>query len=284
MPEPEEPVSVPPDVEEHCVDLGDVALTYRLGGAPDGPRVVVVSGSGSDLRQPPSVLDGPVAARCRILAYDHRGLGRSTPGPGQPSMADFAADLLALLDHVGWDTCRALGISFGGMVLQEAAVTEPGRFERLVLACTSPGGGGGASFPLHDLVGLSPDERRRAWVDALDVRNASDPERHALVADVVAGMDAARAAADGREPGTQTDGEVAQLRARAGHDTFDRLDRLAMPVLVAAGRYDGIAPPANQEAMAGRIPGAELAWFEGGHAFFIEDRSAWPAMADFLAA
>ena len=69
-------------------------------------------------------------------------------------MADFAGDLLGLLDHVGWDRCHAIGVSFGGMVLQEAAATAPERFDRVVLACTSPGGDGGASYPLHELVGL----------------------------------------------------------------------------------------------------------------------------------
>jgi 3-oxoadipate enol-lactonase len=53
-------------------------------------------------------------------------------------------------------------------------------------------------------------------------------------------------------------------------------------VLIAAGRYDGIALPATQERMAARIPGAQLAFFEGGHLFMIQDRTAVPAMAAFL--
>ena len=260
-------------------DLGDVTVCHRLAGPEDGPRVVYVSGSGSDLRREPNALSPPFVERCRVLAYDHRGLGRSTAREGEPTMADFACDLLRLLDHVGWDTCRAVGISFGGMVLMEAAVTEPGRFERCVLGCTSPGGAGGASYPLHELVGLPDDERRERWLDALDDRNA-DPERRALVRSVIEAMDAAKP----RQPGEgfYTDGEVAQLQARRHHDCFDRLPRMAMPVLVAAGRHDGIAPPANQEAMLGQLPDARIRWFDGGHAFFIEDRTAHPAMADFL--
>ncbi|HEV7479266.1 MAG TPA: hypothetical protein VGO05_03150, partial [Roseiarcus sp.] len=57
---------------------------------------------------------------------------------------------------------------------------------------------------------------------------------------------------------------------------------ISRPVMIAAGKYDGVALPAAQERMAGRIPGAELAWFEGGHLFIIQDRSAWPAMTAFL--
>ena len=50
------------------------------------------------------------------------------------------------------------------------------------------------------------------------------------------------------------------------------LARITCPTLVAAGRYDGIAPLANSEAIASRIAGAELRVYEGGHAFFVQDR------------
>ena len=73
-----------------------------------------------------------------------------------------------------------------------------------------------------------------------------------------------------------------QLEARAAHDTWDRLPQIACPVMIAAGRYDGIALPAAQEKMAARIPGAKLQVFEGGHLFIIQDRTAAPAMAAFL--
>jgi 3-oxoadipate enol-lactonase len=53
-------------------------------------------------------------------------------------------------------------------------------------------------------------------------------------------------------------------------------------VVVAGGKYDGIALPATQERLAGRIPGAKLAMFDGGHMFMIQDRTAVPAMVTFL--
>lgn len=75
-----------------------------------------------------------------------------------------------------------------------------------------------------------------------------------------------------------------QLEARALHDTYDRLASIDVPVLVAAGRDDGVAPPANQEALAARIPGAELAWFDGGHLFLTQDPTAWERIVAFAVA
>jgi pimeloyl-ACP methyl ester carboxylesterase len=79
-------------------------------------------------------------------------------------------------------------------------------------------------------------------------------------------------------------GEAEQLAARRLHDVSARLSAVTCPTLVACGRYDGIAPPANGEWIASRIPGAELRMFEGGHAFFIQDPQALPDIRDFLAA
>jgi len=89
----------------------------------------------------------------------------------------------------------------------------------------------------------------------------------------------ARAAAG--DPGLE-EGLRLQLEARAGHDTWERLAGLPMPVFVCGGRHDGIAPPANQHALAGQIPNAELELFDGGHLFLMQDASALPKIAGFL--
>ena len=78
------------------------------------------------------------------------------------------------------------------------------------------------------------------------------------------------------------EGARLQLEARRHHDVYDRLPQLAMPVLVACGRYDDIAPPSNSEAIVSQVPGAVLEVFEGGHMFMIQDRAAFPRMAAFL--
>src|SRR5204862_6925559 len=83
--------------------------------------------------------------------------------------------------------------------------------------------------------------------------------------------------------GERARGEHEQLMARSRHDVTDRLGAIACPTLVASGRYDGIAPVVNGEAIAQRVPDAELRVYEGGHAFFVQDPKALPEILDFLA-
>jgi len=99
-----------------------------------GPRLLFCNGSGTTVQAVRPLLD-LVAAKFDLLAWDYRGLGRSVPLTGPYTVADLAADAAGLLEIAGWDTCRVLGVSFGGMVAQEFAVSNPERVERLALAC-----------------------------------------------------------------------------------------------------------------------------------------------------
>jgi 3-oxoadipate enol-lactonase len=256
----------------------ELATERRGTGAP----VLFLSGTGGDLRKTPSVLDGPLAEAFEVLTYDQRGLGRSAHPPGAWTMAGYADDAAALLDAVGWDACAVVGVSFGGMVAQELALRHPQRVRALVLCCTSPGGAGGASWPLHELAALPEGERERLQLELSDRRmdavwQQANPER----VERLLAQQRVQAAIGAGEPG-RAEGAARQLEARRHHDVWDRLPSLRIPTLVCAGRHDGIAPPENAEALAARIPGAELRWFDGGHLFLLQDRSAWPAIVAWL--
>lgn len=259
------------------VDANGIEIYYERWG--EGPPLLFFNGSGTTLATTKMMLD-PYAARFELLAHDQRGLGRTSIPPGPYEMADYAADGAALLDHVGWERCRVAGVSFGGMVAQEFAVTFPERVERLALVCTSPGGDF-ASYPLHELASMDPDEVAGMRTTLLDTRftpeylAAHDADR--MLAEFASGAGAQPVPADVQR------GMAMQLDARSRHDVVDRLGRVTCPTLVACGRYDGIAPPANGEAIAARVPGADLRMYEGGHMFFVQDPTALPDILDFLA-
>jgi len=249
--------------------------------AGSGPPLLFISGTGGDLRAKPNVFDGPLPKSFEVLAYDQRGLGRSEKPDRSYSMADYADDAAALMADQGWDGAFVIGVSFGGMVAQELVLRHPKRVKKLVLACTSPGGAGGASYPFHEIEHLAGEARAKHLLPISDTRRdeawaRANPEPYAAFV----AMAAAPPPGAG-EPGHEM-GAHRQLAARAGHDTWDRLPQISCPVLIAAGRYDGIALPEAQERMAARIPGAQLRFFEGGHLFMIQDRTAVPVMVEFL--
>ena len=130
------------------------------------------NGSGATLETAGLLVD-PFAEHFDVLAFDQRGLGKTSIPPGPYEMADYAADAASLLDEVGWDTCRAVGISFGGMVAQEFAVTYPERVERLALLCTSPGGAY-LSYPLHELAEQGAEGVAAMGATLLDTRFTPD--------------------------------------------------------------------------------------------------------------
>ena len=255
-------------------------LNFYFERAGSGEPMLFISGTGGDLRAKPNQFDGPLATAFDMISYDQRGLGRTDKPDVAYSMADYADDAAALMESQGWDSAHVVGVSFGGMVAQELVLRHPGRVRRLVLACTSPGGAGGASFPFHEIEHLKGEERARYMTPISDTRRdaawaAAHPETYEKIIALTAADPF-----DG-EPG-RAQGAHRQLEARAAHDTWERLSQITAPTLIAAGRYDGIALPETQEKMAARIPGAELAFFEGGHMFLIQDRAATPAIIAFL--
>lgn len=257
--------------------LRGIDVHYEVHGA--GQRLLVFNGSGSSVAEAAPMVQ-KLAEHFEVLIHDQRCLGRTTVTEQVPTMADYAADAAALLDHLGWPTARVFGISFGGMVAQEFAVTWPERVERMVLLCTSAGGEGGSSFPLHTIADLPVDEQERLRLHLMDSRYtpeflAANPFDRMLVEMASAGAAAEKSA-------TRLRGERLQLLARSGHDVWHRLHRIACPTLVASGEFDALAPPANGLAIAGRVQAGEFCSFSGGHAFVWQDRAAWPAVLEFL--
>jgi 3-oxoadipate enol-lactonase len=262
------------------IRVGDLEVYYELDR--HGPRLLFINGSGGDLRQKPRLFDGPLVEHFEVLGYDQRGLGQTTRPPGPYTMAQYADDAAALLDALDWDRCAVFGVSFGGMVAQELAIRHPDRITRMVLACTSSGGAGKPSYPLHELEGLAPEQRGLRAMELSDTRYSAQwreahPEATARILEMMASRAQTGAGEGGREEGMRL-----QLEARSHHDTFDRLCDLRMPVYLCGGRRDGIAPPENMEAIERQIPGSTLEFFDGGHLFLMQDPAAFPRIIEFL--
>src|SRR5689334_13381451 len=195
--------------------IGELDFYFERAGA--GPPLLFISGSGADLRIKPNQMDGPLPKHFDVLSYDQRGLGQTSKPDVPYTMADYADDAAALMDTIGWKSARVIGVSFGGMVAQEFVLRHPTKVERLVLACTSPGGKGGASYPFHTLEHMGREERARYLIPVNDTRR-DDTWQKANAAEYEMFVKMGSTDPYENDPGRAM-GYHRQLEARSHHDT-----------------------------------------------------------------
>lgn len=254
--------------------LSERAVTARAGdGAElavtvtgDGPPLLMIPGLGASRR-----VYGPLvprlAGRLCVAVFDPRGTGESAMTPGPSTMAQLAADAVAVLDAAGLPAAAVWGASMGGMVAQHLALLHPQRVTSLLLACTTCGGA-------H---AVPPSREAAAAVQGRGARTPGDAYR--LACRVLYAEDWQRAHPDlveaeiaerARNP-VRPGVFAAQQAAVRGHDTWEALPRIAAMTLVLHGTADAVVPPENGGILAQRIPGARLHLLPGrGHLFFHE--------------
>lgn len=229
-----------------------------------GEPVVLVMGMAypSDMwfRLLPALTD-----RYRVLRLDNRGAGRTGDVPGAPySVETMAADVLAVLDAAGERSAHVVGISMGGLIAQEIAMSAPERVRSLVLGCTHPGVADSVWDPeavalLTDRGGLSPAEAAEASVP---FNYAPGTPRSRIEEDWAVRLPLAGTAA----------GYVAQARGAAAWSGLSRLASVRVPTLVVHGDGDRLVPPANGRRIAAEVPGAELVVVEDANHLFVTDQ------------
>jgi 3-oxoadipate enol-lactonase len=249
------------------IDVGDLSLDYERSGNADGPSLLLIMGmSGTALHWGEPFLD-LLRTDFDVIAYDHHGVGASSPLDGPITTREMADDAAGLLAALGLDDAHVMGISMGGMIAQELALNHPGRVRTLTLGCTYCGGEGSALASEADLAGLveamGSGDRERAlragWEINVSPKLAADEDAFATF----------RAIAMRRAVALEV--IMQQMQACAAHDTNARLGQMAMPTLVMHGTVDRLLPVVNGRLIASRIPGARLEIFDDvGHLFFWE--------------
>jgi pimeloyl-ACP methyl ester carboxylesterase len=256
---------------------GNLKLYYEAHG--EGEPLVLIRGLGSNAdhwyAQAP-VLSG----HWQVIVFDNRGIARSRDPGGAFTIADMASDTVALMDDLGIPEAHVLGLSMGGMIAQELAVSHPGRVRSLILAATHCGGAQ-AIKPSEEVAGaigrVASENSEQARLASLPVFFAPRTlnEKQQVIQDY--------AAVSMRHP-AGPEILTRQMAAIARHDTCGRLSRITAPTLVITGAEDVLVPPGNARILADRIPGAELRVIpECGHQVLIEAPEASnQAIIEFL--
>ena len=246
--------------------------TVRQG---QGPLVVLSHALGCDL----TMWDGVAAAlqdRYTVLRYDQRGHGQTPASAGDYSMDDLADDAAELIRAQGAGPVHFVGLSMGGMTAQALAARHPELVRSIVIANSA------ASY----------DEAARAmWqarIDTVRVNGVAPIADGAMQrwftpefrADQVNGgaerVAALRAVLEATPalPYAAACAAVAAIALDAGNA------RIACPTLVIAGSRDEATPPAMSQAIADRIPGAQLASLDAAHLSAVEQPEAFARLLE----
>ena len=118
------------------VSIGHADIHVEEHG--DGEPLLLVAGLGGSGRFWSSQVE-EFAREFRVILHDHRGVGRSGPGPIVSNAGELADDLLRVMDALGVERAHLVGHSTGGAIGQHIALREPGRLASLVLSASWAG-------------------------------------------------------------------------------------------------------------------------------------------------
>lgn len=196
----------------------------------------------------------PFIGRYHVLSLDQRGHGASEwPVPPAYATEDFVADLVGVMDAIGWEKMTLVGHSMGGANSMGMAAWHPERVERLVIVDSRP------SIPVERL-GMMHERGKRALraprrhpspdsavgsFRLLPRETAADP---ALLAHM------ARAGIVERDGGWSYRFDPAANGSRQPHDMWPHLSRITAPTLIVRAALSPVLTADMVERMRASIP------------------------------
>ncbi|MFI1015260.1 alpha/beta fold hydrolase [Streptomyces sp. NPDC020965] len=236
------------------VELGGITLAYEEFGA--GEPVVLVMGAGSPGRvwrahQVPAL----VAAGLRVIIFDARGVGGSSPCPEGFTLDDLTDDLAGLVAKVAQGPAHVVGTSLGARVAQQLALVRPDLVNRLALLATrgrtdaALSAFAHAQMALHDHAVALPPEARAALGALANLSPAS-------LRDEIEAEDWLAVLA--MAPETPSAGVRAQFAAALTGfpPSVSAFAGITAPTLVVSFADDRLSPPHLGREMAAAVPGA----------------------------
>ena len=276
-----------------------VELEYDSFGDPAHPTLLLVMGLGAQMILWREELCELLASRgFHVVRFDNRDAGLSTfldPAAqpdirailqGDPSSApyllgDMALDALSVLDAIGVERAHLVGVSMGGMIVQQLATDHPERVLSLCSVMSRPGDrvSGNATPEVGALLlRPRPTDREEAIEAAIRssvaIGSPGYPDDPAELRERVTVI---------YERNHRPDGYGRQLAAiLASPDRTAALGGVTVPTLVVHGADDPLIDRSGGEATAKAVPGAELLIFSGmGHNL---PEPLWQPFADAVTA
>ncbi|HET9030500.1 MAG TPA: alpha/beta fold hydrolase [Candidatus Aquilonibacter sp.] len=253
-------------IETITVESTGAVTAARVAGA-SGPAVLFVHGVGSTA----SIWDRQLEAlsdRYRCAAIELRGNGvPPDPDPSAITREGYADDVLAVAEALAMPHFTIVGCSLGGVVAFEGWKRYPGRISAMVIV------GSFAKYP-----------NARAAADGIKeaVRSAGSMAAFAQARAAQLGLPPERLQETIEQMACKSiPSYLAATEATWTGDYLDLLPTITVPVLVARGEHDTVAPQALSETIAEGIPGARLELVpSAGHVANADNPSVFNAMLD----
>ena len=244
---------------------GNVEIYYEVLGTKT-PPVLLIEGIGYSswmwFRQKQDM-----APRRQIVAFDNRGVGRSSSPPGAYAMKDFVEDMQEVVEAAGIEKLYVLGVSMGGMIAQEYYFAHRDRVRGLILSNTNYGKG--SVLPSQEVLKILSTSASGQF-DYEGLVNRMKPA-------------ASKRFSEGKKEefdelvkmrlaiGDDAKGYMGQLMGVASFDSHERLQEIQVPTLIITSDEDIVVPPENAAELHRRIPNSRLLVFRGaGHLLCVE--------------
>lgn len=256
--------------------LNGATFNFEVTGPENGPAIVLhhaLAGNLSTFHD----LARRLSDRFRVVRPDARGHGASDATAAPYSFATLAADMVALLDHLGIPRAHFLGLSMGGMVGQHLGLLHPDRIASLMLVSTTSRIPPDARPMWDERIAAARSSGMTSQVNAALGRwlsPASQETRPELASRLALMIET-----------TPVEGYVGWGHAIRELDITARLSAIRVPTLVVVGALDPGTPVAAAEAIHTQIKGSRFVVMNGvSHMLPLEDPDAFAAIVeDFLA-
>lgn len=235
--------------------------------------LVLVHGFMGGSAQWDSLLD-PLRNLCPVIAVDLPGFGANAALPPLDSIGGYADWVIDYLRDRGVTRYHLLGHSMGGMIVQDMALKDATRIDRLVLYATGPVGVLPGRFETIEV------SKQRALADGPEATARRISATWFLHGDAAPGYPACARVAECAGPAAIAAG----LDAMQGWSGLAALSRIARETLILWGDRDRTYPWAQIERLWSDIPSSHLAVVPGcAHAVHAEKPDLFCALvADFL--
>lgn len=209
------------------VQLRDIELYYEESGS--GPPLLLIHGLGGCAEDWEFQLP-EFTREYRVIVPELRGFGRTTRGREPLSVACFAQDVWALMQHLGIKSCAVVGHSMGGAVAMQLTLDQPDAVTKLVVANSVP------TFTPQTL-----RQHFEVWYRLLMMRFLG-PKRIAQIGASrmypLPVQQELRERSMARSRFNTVEGYTGALRALTRWSAMDRLDTVNIPVLIVASEHD----------------------------------------------